>query len=148
MLVVVGLWHGIPSSKFSTVSVTQLYSMYVHTAFPFIMYWLRLFARNTPNFHYDVGCQGLEIYPCIKFRLFFVSYMHIHMPFKMYWLRLFSEKYIILTMTMFVGSKSFISLPSFMFVGATVSEICESNQNKKEEKNFENGYFQFSTFPH
>ena len=75
--------------------------------------------------------------------------MHIHMPFKMYWLRLFllfSKKYIILTMTMFVGSKSFISLPSFMFVGATVSEICESNQNK-EEKNFENGYFQFSTFP-
>ena len=35
-----------------------------------------------------------------------------------------------------------------MFVGAAVSEIRKSNQNKEEEEeNFENGYFQFSTFP-
>ena len=46
-------------------------------------------------------------------------------------------------MTMFVTSQSFISLPSFMFVSAVVSEIHELNQNKK----FENGNFQFITFP-
>ena len=49
-------------------------------------------------------------------------------------------------MPMFIGSQSFISLPSFMFVGAAVSEICESNQNK-EKKNLQNGYFQCNTFP-
>ena len=51
-----------------------------------------------------------------------------------------------LTMTMFVGLQSFISLPSFMFVGAVVSEIRKSNRNKKE-KNLQSGYFQFNTFP-
>ena len=53
-------------------------------------------------------------------------------------------------MTLFVGSQSFISLPSFMHVSAVVSELRESNQNKKEkkeEKNSEIGYFQFNTFP-
>ena len=54
--------------------------------------------------------------------------------------------YIILTMTMFVTSQSYISLPSFMFVSAAVSEIHDLNQNKKEKK-FENGNFQFTTFP-
>ena len=51
-------------------------------------------------------------------------------------------------MPMFVGSQSFISQPSFMFVSAPVSEIRESNQNKKkkEKKNSEIGYFQFNTF--
>ena len=49
-------------------------------------------------------------------------------------------------MPMFVGSLSFISLPSFMFVSAVVSEIHELNQNK-EKKNFEIDYFQFNTFP-
>ena len=63
----------------------------------------------------------------------------------MYWPMLFFEKYIILTMAMFVGSQSFISLPSFMFVGAAVSEKCKCNENKKN--NFEYGYFQFNTFP-
>ena len=38
-------------------------------------------------------------------------------------------------MPMFVGSQSFISLPSFMFVSAVVSEIRESKE-KKEEKNY------------
>ena len=37
-------------------------------------------------------------------------------------------------MPMFVGSQSFISLPSFMFVSAAVSEIRESNRKKKKEK--------------
>ena len=51
-------------------------------------------------------------------------------------------------MPVFVGSQSFISIPSFMFVGAAVSEICESNRNKKEKmmKNLQNGSFQFNTF--
>ena len=46
-------------------------------------------------------------------------------------------------MSMFVGSQSFISLPSFMFVSAVVSEISEL----KEEENSEIEYFQFNTFP-
>ena len=52
-------------------------------------------------------------------------------------------------MPMFVGSQSFISLPSFMFVGAVVSEICESKEKEKEKekKNSEIDYFQFNTFP-
>ena len=72
--------------------------------------------------------------------------MHIHVHIWHIGQRfLFSEKYlvyIIITMTMFVRSQSFISLPSFM-LGAAVSEICEWNQNKE----FENSYFQFNTFP-
>ena len=40
----------------------------------------------------------------------------------------------VLTMMMFVGSQSFISLPSFMFVSAAVSEISKWNQNKKEKE--------------
>ena len=54
-------------------------------------------------------------------------------------------------MPMFVGLQSFISLPSFMFVSAVVSEICESKAKEKEkekkEKNSEIDYFQFNTFP-
>ena len=37
-------------------------------------------------------------------------------------------------MTMFVGSQSFISLPSFMFVSVAVSEIRELKQNKERKK--------------
>ena len=53
-------------------------------------------------------------------------------------------------MTLFVGSQSFISLPSSMCVSAAVSELRKSNQNKKEKekkKNSEIGYFQFNTLP-
>ena len=51
-------------------------------------------------------------------------------------------------MPMFVGSQSFISLPSFMFVSAVVSEICESKEKEKEKKNnSEIDYFQFNSFP-
>ena len=60
--------------------------------------------------------------------------MHIHMPIKMYWPRLFdnfNHDYV-------GGSQSFICLPSFMFVGAAVSEIRESNCSKK--KNLQNGH--------
>ena len=51
-------------------------------------------------------------------------------------------------MPMFVGSQSFIFLPSFMFVSAVVSKIRESNRKKKEKKkNSEIDYFQSNTFP-
>ena len=55
-------------------------------------------------------------------------------------------------MPMFVGSQSFISLPSFMFVSAVVSEIRELKEKKKEKKekkkkNFEIYYFHFKAFP-
>ena len=49
-----------------------------------------------------------------------------------------------LVINMFV---SFIALPSFMFVSAAVSEICELNKKEKKKKNSEIGYFQFITFP-
>ena len=40
-------------------------------------------------------------------------------------------------MSMFVGSQSFISLPSFMFVSAVVSEIRELKEKKEiEEEEF------------
>ena len=57
-------------------------------------------------------------------------------------------------MPMFVGSQSFISLPSFTFVSAVVSEIRElkkkekeKEKKEKEKKNSEIDYFQFNTFP-
>ena len=54
-------------------------------------------------------------------------------------------------MPMFVGSQSFISLPSFMFVSAVVSEIRESKEKEKEKKEKKNyseiDYFQFNAFP-
>ena len=58
----------------------------------------------------------------------------------MYCLRLFVVVFqeftvILLNMTLFIGSQSFISLPSFMLVNAAVSEIRELNQNKKNSEN-------------
>ena len=50
-------------------------------------------------------------------------------------------------MPMFVGSQSFISLPSFMFVSAVVSEIRELKKEKEKKNNSEIDYFQFNTFP-
>ena len=50
-------------------------------------------------------------------------------------------------MPMFVGSQSFISLPSFMFVSAVVSEIRELKKKEKEKNNSEIDYFEFNTFP-
>ena len=87
------------------------------------------------------------------FHSLFLCRLHVHTYANQNVLAEF-EKYIILTMTMFVGFRSFISLPHFMFVGGAVSEIRESNQNKEKEKlekknnnNLQNGYFQFNTFP-
>ena len=45
-------------------------------------------------------------------------------------------------MPMFVGSQSFISLPSFVFVSAMVNEIHELKEKKK--KNSEIDYFHLS----
>ena len=68
----------------------------------------------------------------------------------MYCLRLFvvvfQEINVPLNMPMFVGSQSFISLPSFMFVSAVVSEI-RKLKKEKEENNSEMDCFQFNTFP-
>ena len=50
-------------------------------------------------------------------------------------------------MPMFVRSQSFISLSSFMFVIAVVSEIRELKEKEKEKNNSEIDYFQFNTFP-
>ena len=58
----------------------------------------------------------------------------------------FPRNNILLNMPMFVGSQSFISLPSFMFVSAVVSEICELKK-EKEKNSSEMDYFQFNTFP-
>ena len=48
-------------------------------------------------------------------------------------------------MTLFVGSQSFISLPSFMFVSAAVSEI--HTRIEPEQEGGGGGEFQFKTFP-
>ena len=72
--------------------------------------------------------------------------MHIHAPFIMYCSRYFVvvfQEINCLYMPMFVGSQSFISLPSFMFVSAVVSEIRELKE-KEEEKNSEIDYFHLS----
>ena len=47
-------------------------------------------------------------------------------------------------MPMFIGSQSFISLLSFMFVSAVVSEIRELKEKKKKNSEID---FQFNTFP-
>ena len=56
---------------------------------------------------------------------------------------------LLLNMMLFVGSQSYNSPPSFMFVSAAVSEISELNQNKKKkEKNFlKLAINRFNTFP-
>ena len=93
--------------------------------------------------------QFIHVSSFVFYSVLFVSYKHIHVPFITYCSRLFVVVfrifYILLNMMLFVGSQSYISPPSFMFVSAVVSEIHELNQNKK--KNSEIGYSQFNTFP-
>ena len=50
-------------------------------------------------------------------------------------------------MPMFVGSQSFISLPSFMFVSAVVSEIRELKEKKVKKKEKKNSEIDHFTFP-
>ena len=68
---------------------------------------------------------------------FFVSYMHVHAPLYNVLFEVvyccFPRNDIFLNMT-FIGSHSFISLPSSMCVSAAFSELCESNQKKKKKK--------------
>ena len=97
------------------------------------------------------GHRNLSMYqvsPSTVF--FFISYIHIHAAFIMYCLRLFVVGFCCARnkLPMFVGSQSFISLQSFMFVSAVVSEIRELKKEKEKEKNnSEMDYFQFNTFP-
>ena len=44
------------------------------------MHWLRLFVvlQEIHIFIYDVGCQGIEIYPCIKFVFHSVFLCQLH----------------------------------------------------------------------
>ena len=97
------------------------------------------------------GHRNLSMYQVSSSTVsFFVSYMHMHAPFIMYCSRLFVvvfQEINCLNMPMFVGSQSFISLPSFMFVSAVVSEIRELKEKEKEKKNSEIDYYQFNTFP-
>ena len=107
--------------------------------------------------YWSSGHRNLSMYQVSSSSVFFfVSYMHIHAPFIMHCSRFFVVVFQELNclhtfkhMPMFVGSQSFISLPSFMFVSAVVSEIHESNRKKKEKEknNSEIDYFQFNTFP-
>ena len=111
------------------------------------------------NFYYDAGRQCIEIYPCIKFRLphFLSVTCTIHAPFIMYCSRLFvvvfqeinclqTFKHVYVRQV----TELHLSIPSFMFVSAVVSEIHELNQNKKKKmkkNNSEICYFRFITFP-
>ena len=94
------------------------------------------------NFHWDAGRQGIEICPCIKFRL----PLHAHTcPLYNVLLEVvccaFPRNKLFTNMPMFVASQSFISLPSFMFVSAVVSEIRDLKKEKEKEKNSEMGLF-------
>ena len=61
--------------------------------------------------------------------VFFVSYMHVHAPFIMY-----CSRFVVVFQEMNCLHICSSALPSFMHVSAVVSELCQSNQNKKEEK--------------
>ena len=88
---------------------------------------------------HSLGCwssayRNLSMYQVSSSTVFFfVSYMHIHahvlVEVVCCCFKLFTY------FPMFVGSQSFISLPSFMFVCAVVSEIRKLKE-KKEKNNF------------
>ena len=85
------------------------------------------------------GHRNLSMYQVLSSTVFlFISYMHIHAPFIMYYLRLFVVVFCCCfprnKLSMFVGSQSFISLPSFMFVSAVVSEIRELKKEKEKRR--------------
>ena len=112
--------------------------------------------RNTMFTELSLGCWSSRHKNVSTYQVssptvvFFVSYMHVHAPFIMYCSRwfvaVFQEINCLLNMTLFVRSQSFISLPSFTFVSAAVSELHESNQNKKKEKEKRILNWQFNTF--
>ena len=86
------------------------------------------FPRNTLNLDYG-GRQGLEIYPRIKFRLHTVFSFVVMCTYICHLAETVSPK--IHNFNRGDVGQGLISLPSFMFVSAVVSE-----------KNFENGYEQ------
>ena len=62
---------------------------------------MRLFVEKLclQNFHYDTGCQGIEIYARIKFRFlqcFSVRYIHVHVLFITYCSRLVVVVFIVI----------------------------------------------------
>ena len=72
--------------------------------------WLFSRIRCLLNFHWDAGRQGIDYYSVYLRQL-----TCIHVPLIMYCLRLFVvvlQVYILLNRTLFVGSGSFISVPS------------------------------------
>ena len=82
------------------------------------------------------GHRNLSMYQVLPSTVFFfVSYVHIHAPFIMQCSRLFVVVFQEINMPMFVGSQSFISPPSSMFVSAVVSEIRKLKKEKKKKKN-------------
>ena len=69
------------------------------------------------------GHRDLYMYQVSSSTVFlFVSYMSPIMYCSRLFVVVFRIVYILLNMTLFVGSPRFISPPSFMFVGAVVSE--------------------------
>ena len=100
------------------------------------------------------GHKNLSMYQVSPSTVVFLYQLHAHTcPLYNVLLEVvcccFPRNYILLNMPMFVGSQSFISLPSFMFVSAVVSEIRELKEKEKEKKkkNSEIDYFHFNTFP-
>ena len=101
-------------------------------------------GRNT---ELSLGCwssghKNLSMYQVFAFHSVFPYHLHAHTcPLYNVLLEVvcccFPRNNILLNMPMFVGSQSFISLPSFMFVSAVVSEIRElkEKEKKKEKKN-------------
>ena len=69
------------------------------------------------------------------------------MPFKMYWPRLVFREIHCFVHWVTELYLSFISPPSFMFVGAACSEICELNWNKEEKEKKKKFVLLFNTFP-
>ena len=84
------------------------------------------------NFHWEASHHGIEIYTCIRFCLHSVFLCQFHAHIYLYCL--LPRNDILLNLKLFIRSHNLISLPSFMFVSAVVSEIRELNQNKKEKK--------------
>ena len=85
------------------------------------------------------GHRNLSMYQVLSsIFFFFVIYMHNTCPLYNVLLEVvcccFPRNNILLSMPMFVGSQSFISLPSFMFVSAVVSGIRELKEKEKEKE--------------
>ena len=69
----------------------------------------------------------------IMFYLYFIP--GVKFSFVFFFFTCSPRNNILLNMPMFVGSQSFISLPSLVFVSAPVSEIREWKQEEKKKKN-------------